>query len=214
MRKNHSTLPIVRLVWALMLLFPCSSTYAKDNGFKLDKNSPSQTRIVIPENPSATERDAAEMLKAYLEKVFHYSFRIIPEKDNSLGNNEGIFIGNTTLARLTLPHFADNLGLDGYRIVSTRKNLLLLGGSRHGITYAVTAFLEDYVGCRRFTEEEEYIPQRTSLILPVLDTTSLPAVDVRIINAAPTTGTLPGQCTQPVARRAWRNGRRRRLKLA
>lgn len=170
---------MVGFVLVLIVLSLRVPIYAKESGFTIEKN---RARIVIPANPSAKERDAAGLLKDYLEKVFGFPFSIVPENANSLGKNEGIFIGNTGLAELTFPDFSKKLEQDGYRIVITRKNVLLLGGSRHGITYAITAFLEDYIGCRRFTEEEEYVPQKTSLNLPISDTTSLPAVDVRIIN--------------------------------
>ncbi len=155
---------------------------AKNNGFTIDRKNTRNLRIVVPQHPSSTEQEAATLLKKYLEKVTGIAMVIESENPDSSLHPEGIYLGHTRYAEKSYPLHSEKLGLDGYRIVCNNGYLFLLGGTRNGVIYATTAWLEDCLGCRKFGANEEFIPSKNDIHLADLDTTSLPAVNVRIVN--------------------------------
>jgi hypothetical protein len=128
------------------------------------------------------ELQAADILKEYVRKVSGVSLIIHRDGSRSVETERKIHIGRTQGMLQRFGKSADTLGLDGYRIVIDTNVLYLFGGTRNGTVYAVTAFLEDVIGCRKFTAEEEYIPKLPDITMETTDTVSLPAVNIRIVN--------------------------------
>lgn len=87
----------------------------------------------------------------------------------------------------------DGISEGGYRLVTRGRNLYILGidvangkktaqgGDSTGTLNGVYTFLEDYIGIRWLMPGElgEYVPQRQSLSLPVVDRTDIPGFPCR-----------------------------------
>ena len=172
-------------------------TAAAEDPYKavLTANGSTLYCIELPAQPSRAELLAAEILKEYVAKVSGVSLIIHRDGSRSVETERKIHIGRTAIALKRFGGTFDALALDGYRITVDSSAVFLFGGTRNGTVYAVTAFLEDLIGCRKFTGEEEYIPNQPRIELELLDTVSVPAVDVRIIN---------GPMADDPAVKAWR----------
>ncbi|MEY4595032.1 MAG: hypothetical protein RIQ47_1442 [Bacteroidota bacterium] len=175
---NKTTLFQVGLRVVLLLSISINAT----SSTRLIKNGSSDHLIVLPNAPTPAEQRAAGILQSYLKKVSGAELDIVSEKSLIKKNQPALFIGNTSAAQQQFKNYRDTLALDGYRIVSKNNQLFLLGGIRNGVVYATTAFLEDVVGCRKFSAVAEYIPVKKNISIPVIDTTSMPAVNIRVVN--------------------------------
>ena len=176
------------LLFSSTLFFLCTFfclniAIAKNNETHLTKNGASNYLIVLPDKPNDNERRAATILQEYLEKVSGAELAITRESSSHHKKNQPkIFIGTCSSATALFANYRDTLQLDGYRLVTHEHNLFLLGGKRNGVLYAATAFLEDVVGCRKFSAVAEYVPTQKDILLPPLDTISIPTVNIRIVN--------------------------------
>ena len=130
-------------------------------------------RIVVPENPTAVEKYASELLAKYLEKVFSRKFPIV--KSAELPAAGSCCVG---------PYFAAK-GLKGIPALSDEESigksadgrLFLFGRKRdsRGTLYAVYEFLERELGVRFYTPLAEKVPQRKSFDLSKVDFRFAPA---------------------------------------
>ncbi len=66
-------------------------------------------------------------------------------------------------------------GPDGYVIQIHPGSILIAGGSHKGTLYGVYEFLENYLGCRFWAPNAEFIPKKAEIILPVADVVDNPA---------------------------------------
>ncbi len=73
----------------------------------------------------------------------------------------------------------ESLHEDGFIIRTLGNDLVIAGGKDKGTLYGVYAFLEDYLGCRKFSHEVEYIPSVGNLILGEIDVKQEPCFDFR-----------------------------------
>ena len=118
--------------------------------------------IAVPESPSETERRAAGELQAYLQKALHVLLPILPEQSVT---GKAFYIGHTAYAKT-----ADIRGDAGenWKIRMHQGNLVLTGGLKphhRGVIYSVYHFLEDIVGIRWWSIDEEDIPELAELVL-------------------------------------------------
>ena len=73
------------------------------------------------------------------------------------------------------------MGSDGIRLLSNDSDLYLAGNVR-GVLYALSVFLEDYLGCRWFTPDCRRIPRKGTLRIPDIDRTYIPPLEYRTTN--------------------------------
>ncbi|MFM7218058.1 MAG: DUF4838 domain-containing protein [Bacteroidota bacterium] len=161
-------------------MFCTNSAFAALDKFVLANNGQSSHVIELPLQPTEQEKRAAEILKEYVYRISGASIRIVTE-DTSI-RRAAISIGRTIAAVQRYDSSFSRLGADGFRIVTRGKMVFLLGGTRNGIVYAATAFLEDQLGCRKFSKEAEYVPKQSTVIVRLMDSTYVPAADIRIVN--------------------------------
>jgi len=89
-----------------------------------------------------------------------------------------ILIGNVNRPELnTIPK--EKLGKDGLFIKTSGKNLLITGGTDKGILYGVYTFLENYLGCRKYSSKVTYVPNRKTIVLRSINDMQLPAFSYR-----------------------------------
>lgn len=135
-----------------------------------------QYSIVISENATQAEKNAADFLSEYLEKISSAVFQTVT--DTAASSDKEIVIGVTnrdTEISIDRSEYGD----DGVRILTDGEKLFLTGGEKSGALYSVYTFLEDYLGCRWFTEELTVIPETDRLAIAPIDYTYVPCFRLR-----------------------------------
>lgn len=118
--------------------------------------------IAVPVDASPVEQTAARELQVYLQKALQVQLLISPETE-IIG--KAFYVGHTA--------YADAAGIRGetaenWKIRVHHGNVVLTGGLKHhhrGVIYSVYHFLEDVVGVRWWSIDEEDVPQLTELAL-------------------------------------------------
>lgn len=126
--------------------------------------SPTQSyQIVLPEDATSGEREAAAVLQDYLKRItgkqlLLFSVGQISGKENIVicSENRGGFTGNKIF----------DLGDDGFHIYTENDNIYIVGGTGKGAVYGVYSFLEQYLNCRMYTADVQVIPERETISVP------------------------------------------------
>ncbi|MBN2279433.1 MAG: DUF4838 domain-containing protein [Candidatus Marinimicrobia bacterium] len=169
-------LPFIILTFAFLLV-QCSGNKAVN----LVKNNRSDYKIVISENADAKTIRAAEIFREYIQKSSGVALPVVA--DTCIGTSKEILIGGSKRLR----EFPELLKIkplpeDGYRIKTFGARMVILGGGKNGLIYGVTGFLRDYLGCRKFSPVEEFVPQKENISIPAIDKFDSPKVNFRCVN--------------------------------
>ena len=152
----------VLLAWAL---HPIGGTE-----FHLATDGTTDYTIVLPSEPSAVQRTAAEELASFLNQVTGAQFPILSE-NNVTDNKKLLVIGPSALSTELLAGAEaepeETIGYDGIILQPVDDILIFSGHPKRGPLYAVYTFLEDYVGCRWWTSTESTIPSKPTLDVEV-----------------------------------------------
>ena len=164
----------VSLVLMATALIPA---YAKDEKeIVLADAGTTQYSIVISENASEAEKNAAKILAEYLRQISSAKFETVTDEADSA--EKEIVIGVTNRdgeAGIDRTGY----GEEGVRILTAGEKLFLTGGVKSGAIYAVYTFLEDYLGCRWFTQELTVIPETERLAISPIDYEYVPCFRLR-----------------------------------
>lgn len=170
---------VLSLMLAICLTLCCASAaFSGESGeIVLAENGSTQYRIVISETATDTEKFAASELADYLKKISSADFSVVADSEPSA--EKEIVVGVTNRdSEGSIDR--TGLGEEGVRIVTAGEKLFLTGGARSGGLYAVYTFLEDYLGCRWFTNELTVVPETNRLAIPAeLDYTFVPPFKLR-----------------------------------
>ena len=139
----------------------------------LVENGKSDYVIVLPEEPQEYEMKAALELQYYLKQMTGVE---IPVMSDDLPASEfEIIIGKSDRIESSGIKIDDHeLEEDGFIIRTKDTRLFIVGGSRKGALYGVYTFLEDYLGCRKYTPDLSYIPTYQSIILKKIKDKQVP----------------------------------------
>lgn len=138
----------------------------------------SKARIVLPSNPIASERYAAEEVQRYLERISGVRLEIVPDSVKPGGAD--ILLGDNAHVRALkgVPRPA-GLGEDGFVLKTVGSKLVVFGGRPRGTLNGVYSLLEERLGVRWFTPELEVVPQTNRIRIPKLDQTVIPVLENR-----------------------------------
>ncbi|MBQ6620391.1 MAG: DUF4838 domain-containing protein [Thermoguttaceae bacterium] len=169
----YKTAKITILAAALPLLAAfLSATFGGEApALKIFGEGVSPCPIVLPEEPSAVQKTAAEELASFLHQVTGAEFPIIGE---SAADQQGVnlVIGPSALSKKLLTAAGaepeETLAQDGIIIHSVGNSVVFSGHPQRGPLYAVYTFLEDVVGIRWWTSTESFIPKKRELEVPPL----------------------------------------------
>ncbi len=162
------------LLMIALILTPVFS--AAENEIVLAENGSTQYSIVISENAAEVEKNAAKILAEYLKKISKVDFQIVTDAVSAA--EKEIVIGVTNRdGEINIDR--TEYGDDGVRIFTVGKKLFLTGGEKSGSIYSVYTFLEDYLGCRWFTEELTVIPEAEKLAISQIDYKYVPPFRLR-----------------------------------
>ncbi len=126
-------------------------------------NGASEYVIVRSANATETEVYAAEELQSYLKKISGAKLSIVTDK--KAATEKEIVVGKTN-RESTGAFNRTELGEDGFVIKTTGSKVWLVGGGNRGTLYSVYSFLEEYLGCRYYTEEIEKVPETKNVSIP------------------------------------------------
>lgn len=139
-------------------------------------NGASGSRIIIPQQATVVEIQAAKILQDYLQRISGAALPL--EADDAKQQNGDILVGNVKRPELqTVPK--DKLDKDGIFIKNTGKSLVITGGTDKGVIYGVYTFLEKYMGCRKYTAKTTYVPKKSTIVLGPINDMQLPAFSYR-----------------------------------
>lgn len=159
------------LLLALGLVRPGSAV--EERGARLALGGASAFAIHVADGAPAELLDEAGLLRTYLRRVTGAELPVL----------RGAKPGRERIALELLPEGdaeSEGLGPEGFRIRVRDERIDLAARTPLGLRHAVRAFLEDEIGCRRFSPEEEFTPSRPDLDLQVLDVTQVPRFAFRM----------------------------------
>ncbi|MBQ3333878.1 MAG: DUF4838 domain-containing protein, partial [Thermoguttaceae bacterium] len=160
-----------RAAFAALTLLAAMPIFASEGTLRLAGDGVSDYKVVLPENPSAVQRTAAEELASFLGQVTGAVFPIISEAE-AKGKDKLLVIGPGELSKSLLASAGaeseETLSQDGIILWTVGGSIVFSGHRDRGPLYAVYTFLEDTVGVRWWTSTESTIPKRPDLEVPTL----------------------------------------------
>ncbi len=139
------------ILLAVLCVLPFAFTAAADSGLVL-ASADARPVIVLPDSPTAPQRNAAQVLQRYLRQITGYS-------DSAAQAACRIVLDD---ASVQPPSEKDG----AYRIAERDGTLYLSGAGTHGTLYAVYALLEQFAGCHWYADTLEVIPEAQSVTVP------------------------------------------------
>ena len=153
----------------------------RPHGTAIVSHGKSDYCVVIPQHATQVDRKAADELTRYIHRMSDVVLPIV--EDTAREHQWEFHIGRTSRAlRLLSDLDASTLQGDGFTIRTVGDRILILGGTRKGTLYGVYTLLEDYLGCRMYSADAVVVPRRTSITVPVLNTTRVPFIRHREIH--------------------------------
>ncbi len=140
--------------------------------FVLVSGAASPYSIVIPQDASAQDRKASQVLQSYLREISGAQLPVLTDKEPPAARE--ICIGRTNRGSGT-----EKLDQDGFMIKTRGTRLLIYGSHGKSTLYGVYHFLENYLGCRKYTAALKYIPKQRSIILPAISDLQNPLLSFR-----------------------------------
>ncbi|MFT3705764.1 MAG: DUF4838 domain-containing protein [Agriterribacter sp.] len=132
--------------------------------------------IVIPQKATLVEIQAAKVFQDYINRISGAVMPVVDDQQKPSAHE--IWIGKVNRAAAQNVRY-DALGSDGLLIKTTDQRLWITGGSRKGVIYGVYTFLENYLGCRKYTSTLTYVPKQKDITLSVINDQQLPAFSFR-----------------------------------
>jgi len=158
----------------LMLSFVAVSVRAQQ--FTVAKNGKTSCTIIIPQNATVIEIQAAMVLQDYIQRISGAKLSILPDNTGSSGPE--VLIGNVNRPELTdVP--LGKLEKDGLFIKNTGRTLVIAGGTEKGTLYGVYTLLEKYLGCRKYSSAVTYVPKQKSIVLNQINEMQIPSFSYR-----------------------------------
>lgn len=140
----------------------------------LVENGKSEYSIVRAKNASVNDLSASIVLQKYLQEI---SGALIPIIDDSTpGSEYEILIGNTNRTELN-----ESIQNDGF-LIAIKVNKLIISGRGKGTLYGVYTFLENYLGCRKYSSRFKLIPKQSSIILSGINDLQNPNINFRSVH--------------------------------
>lgn len=151
-------LSIILAVIAVITLSTSAFAASADTYCLYSSDSGNSVAIVIAADASATDRTAAAKLQQYLQQCTGDTFEIKTEANCETA----FFVGAVGAAKMDMTPVKD----EGYRLKIVEGGLAIAGEGKRGTIYGVYAFLQDYCGCRWFSDQLIVTPATDSITVP------------------------------------------------
>ena len=134
--------------------------------------------IVLTRQASKSEKEAADALGEYVEKMAGVKLKLLADGKSQRG---AIFLARAAVRAggLTTKEMAE-AGHEGYRIRVRDGNVYLAGGKYYGTLYGAYHFLQQ-LGARFYSHDHEVIPPVRRITVPALDILRRPVFELRTI---------------------------------
>lgn len=150
-----------------------------------------EPRAVIVRQNKAIGKEAIEELRVRIKKSTGADLPVVdagsPEELAVPESHVRILVGPGPLTE-ALGIRGSDLEKEAYRVAASGNWLVLTGASNDAIFYAVSHFLDEYVGVRYLWPGElgTYVPKRDTIGLPAVDSTRRPEAEQRRLRASDT----------------------------
>ncbi len=151
------------------------------DGQYLVNNGETEYKIVIPEGTGGLLKIASSDLSRFVSEATGVNIPVITDKEAS-GEGKFISIGQTTLLENTeITYSFEELGRDGFKIITEDDDLYLIGGGEYGSMYAAYELLEILVNWDYFAQDCYTLTKgMTQIPLYDLDVTDIPDIPIRV----------------------------------
>jgi hypothetical protein len=162
------------LILVAILLHCCS----EEDRLLLLKNGKSDYVIVVAEQADSMSLLAVSEMQKYLEQIGGVRLNIVSDAVPVAAHE--IAIGqNQRFAGAGLSDQLAGMNEDGFLILTREEKLFIAGGKDKGTLYGVYTFLEEYLGCRKYSAEVTYVPKRKHVSVGQIMKREDPAFDYR-----------------------------------
>ncbi len=163
------------LLFVIIALSAC--TEKKDKITLIQDNSSDYSIVVSASSDSLTQL-AAQEIQNYIFKVSEVKLEIVNEVTVS---GKYIMLGSELLEDHSLFAELDTLDDDGFIIKTEEDNILIIGKKAKADLYAAYTFIEEFLGCRLLSVNEEYIPKNETVGIPEINNIYNPRFSFRRI---------------------------------
>ena len=163
------------IIWFLAFVLLAPVDVLPVDKLELARYGRSEYGICVPLEASPRTLAAAETLRSYLREISDAELSVTPSAQPP-AHSIVFEIGSSTDRNTVTGMFGD----DGFRIRTAAGNLYLTAHTDHGIQNAVYTFLETYLNCRKYSVRVELVPHQTTIVLPPIDDTQIPALTFRL----------------------------------
>jgi len=132
-------------------------------------------QIIVPDQASPVEQQAAEKLQHYLAELSHKD--LVLKKEGDYRSGPAFFIGQTRYAQ-TRKVDLKQLKEDGFAYHPSEKNLIIAGSTGKGVLYGIYGLLELW-GFRMYTSTSLRTPDAGSISIPKKSLVVVPVVQYR-----------------------------------
>jgi len=154
---------MLKSITAFLTLLSLLITASVFADIPLTENGTALYTIIIPEEATAPETNAAKELSEYLTQITGAPFETVTE--NNATEKKGLYIGKTVRAAQNIDF--DTLKFEEIRILTDSDGSLILAGEgTRGTLYAVYTFLQDLCGVRWWARGETFVPRNAGLTIP------------------------------------------------
>lgn len=151
------------------------------DGQYLVNNGETEYKIVVPEDANNLLKVASSDLTRFISEATGVNIPVVTDKEVT-EEDKFISIGQTTLLQDTeITYYFDELGRDGYKIITQGDDLYLIGGGDFGSMYAAYELLGILIGWDYFAQDcYTFTKGLTQVPLYDLDLTDVPDIPIRV----------------------------------
>ena len=153
---------------------------AKSKTLKITENGNTDYVIVVSENATQSERDAAQLLQSYVTRISGCKLALVNDTERVLKTE--ISVGFTNRIDPKTTGQLKTMKPDGFRIFTEGKKLFIVGGPHKGVYYGVVDLLEKQLGCRMYAPDVEFVPENKNFVIPELNYADAPKNTLRIVH--------------------------------
>ncbi|MCF8368025.1 MAG: DUF4838 domain-containing protein [Bacteroidales bacterium] len=153
-------------------LFSCQNSET----ITLVNNGKSEYTIIIAESADTLTRFAAAEFRKYFNEAT--GVLLVIKSDSEPESDFEVLIGNNARTNDSFPQ-TKTLHEDGFIIKTEGNKLFIMGGVDKGALYGVYTFLEDYLGCRKYSMTEVVVPKTDKVAFQPIDIKQEPAFHYR-----------------------------------
>jgi len=171
MKTKSLTYLIVASIAAVLVF-----TSSLKESVSIAKNGKAVSRIVIPSDPTEVEKHASVVLQNYLHQITGADFEIV--SDDARARKNDIQIGQVNSPEIDELDL-EELEEDGFVVFTRNGRLSIAGGSEKGTLYGVYYFLEEYLGCRKYSSRVTVVPAQFNISLKSINDKEIPVFKFR-----------------------------------